>query len=111
MSTSRSMTPLSVVLNQLSKKGYGREFKIKEQGAYLDDVEGAYNSSQLRIIKVYRFEGESDPGDMAVIYAIETEDDQKGFIIDAYGPYADQDNPYKEEFIKEVEINELEGDI
>ncbi len=65
----------------------------------------------MKIIKVYRFEGESDPGDMAVIYAIETEDDQKGFIMDAYGPYADQDNPYKDEFLKEVEINELEGDI
>ncbi len=108
MSTSRSMTPLSVVLNQLSEKGYGKELKITKQGAHLDDSDKLYKPSQLTIIKVYRFEGESDPGDMSVIYVLVTDDDDKGYTMDAYGPYSDQDNPYYDEFIKEVKIDELE---
>jgi hypothetical protein len=108
MSTSRSMTTPSVVLNSLPKKGYGKEFKITEKGAQLGDADKIYNPSQLTIVKVYRFEGESDPGNMSVIYAIVTDDDQKGFIMNAYGPYSDQDNPYYDEFIKKVKIQELE---
>ena len=102
------MTPLSVVLQQIAKKGYDREVKVTAQGGKLEENEKLYSASQLKIIKVYRFEGESDLGDMAVIYLIHTDDDKKGYRMNAYGPYSDQDNPFYDEFIKDVEINELE---
>jgi hypothetical protein len=111
MSTSRSMTPLSVVLNRIAEKGYHRELKISEDGARLEDDGEVYSAEQLTIIKVYRFEGESDPGDMAVIYLVHTDDEEKAYLMNAYGPYSDQDNPYYDDFIKDVPIDELEEEI
>jgi len=106
MSTSRSMTPLSVVMNRLTEKGYGSEFKIEKEGAVLDGASRHYQPSELKIVKIYRFEGESDPGDMAVLYAVESNDEEKGLILNAYGTYSDQDQTFYDDFILGVPIEE-----
>lgn len=108
MSTSRSMTPLSKVLENLAEKGYGKEFVISEKGAQLDPSGKVYQPEQLKIIKIYRFEGESDPADMAVIYAINAPDGIHGHLMNAYGTYSDQDNPHYDDFIKKVPVDEME---
>jgi len=108
MSTSRSMTPLSIVLERLREKEYGRELIIKSEGAYFEGQPTVYQPSSLTIIKVYRFEGESDPADMSVIYAIRADDGQKGYLLNAYGTYSDQDNPFYDDFIRDVPVNEQE---
>lgn len=108
MSTYAAMTPLSVVLTRLKEKGYGRELTITETGANLEGKRGNYAPQQLTIVKTYRFEGASDPADMAVVYAIQTEDGEKAFLLNAYGTYSDQDNPYYDEFIKDVPADEVE---
>jgi hypothetical protein len=43
----------------------------------------------LVIREVHRFEGISDPDDMAVVYAIESTAGVQGALIDAFGVYAD----------------------
>jgi len=108
MSTSASMTPLSIVMNRITEKGYGKEFKIEKDGAYLDDNGKRYQPSELTIVKTYRFEGESDPADMAVLYAIESNDGEKGMILNAYGTYSDQDQTSYDDFILGVEMDERE---
>jgi len=40
-------------------------------------------------IALYRFEGELNPSDNAILYAIKTNDGEKGTIVDAYGMYND----------------------
>ena len=107
MSTSKSMTTYSQVLNQLPAKGYGQELSIKRAGASFDGSDEIYQPEQLRIVKVYRFEGESDPADMAVIYLLHGAG-EKGFLLNAYGTYSDEDNQYYDDFIKRVPIEELE---
>ena len=109
MSTSKSMTTYSQVLNILPEKGYGNELNIKRAGASFDGSEKLFQPEQLKIIKVYRFEGESDPSDMAVIYLLHSDTDEKGFLLNAYGTYSDEDNQYYDEFIKRVPIDEMEG--
>jgi len=37
----------------------------------------------------YRFEGVSDPDDMAIVYAIETRSGVRGILVDAFGVYSD----------------------
>ena len=54
----------------------------------------------MKIVNFYRFEGNSNPDDMSVMYAIETSDGLKGTLTDAYGLYSDDDTG---EFLKEVE--------
>jgi len=105
------MTPLAEVMDRITEKGYGEEFKISEEGAYLHEDREIYQPSDLTIIKVYRFDEESDPAAMSVLYLIDTNDQQKGFAMNAYGPYSEQNNPYYDNFIKEVEIDEVEEEI
>ena len=67
------MKTFSQVLNLLPGKGYGNELKINFARAYFDGSENLYNSEKFKITKVYRFEGESDPGDIAFIYFLESD--------------------------------------
>ncbi|RAI92170.1 hypothetical protein [Algoriphagus yeomjeoni] len=108
MSTSKSMTTYSQVLNQLPAKGYGKELTVKRAGGSFDGSDKIYQPEQLKIVKVYRFEGESDPSDMAVIYLLHSAE-EKGFLLNAYGTYSDMDNQYYDDFIKRVPIEEIEG--
>ena len=104
----KPMTPLSKVIVRLEEKGYGRELHITEGGARFDDGGRLYHPNQLTIVKVYRFEGESDPADMSVAYAIRSGDGQRGFLVNAYGTYSDRDNPYYDDFIRSVPVEEQE---
>ena len=58
------------------------------------------------MVDFFRFEGQSDPADSAIMYVIETTDGLKGILIDAYGAYADE---HVNKFMAEVEeINKKE---
>lgn len=102
------MTPYSKVLESLDEKGYGQEISVVKSGAQFGGAGKAYPASELKIVKVYRFEGESDPADMSIVYAIQAMDDNKGFMLNAYGSYSGQDNEYYDDFIRAVPIEELE---
>ena len=108
MNISKPMTPLSRVIVRLEEKGYGRELVITDAGAYFEEGGRVYSPAQLTILKVYRFEGESDPADMSVVYAIRAHDGQRGFLVNAYGTYSNQDNPYYDDFIRRVPVDEQE---
>ena len=53
------------------------------------DSSKQYIPEQIKVVNFYRFEGITDPGDMAVLYVIETDDGAKGTLVDAYGTYSD----------------------
>ncbi|MGV3761428.1 hypothetical protein [Parapedobacter sp.] len=108
MNMPKPMTPLSRVIVRLEEKGYGRELVITGKGARFEDGGQLYPPSQLTIVKVYRFEGESDPADMSVVYAIRSDDGRRGFLVNAYGTYSNQDNPYYDDFIRSVPVDEQE---
>lgn len=95
------MTTMTSCTNKLLKEGYTENFVAKKTGIEAPSTEKLYTPSEVKIVSFYRFEGESDPADNAVVYAIETNDGVKGQLIDAYGgPYVDQKVGT---FIKEVE--------
>lgn len=50
-----------------------------------------YAPEDVHIQNFYRFEGDSNPDDEAILYAIQTTDGIKGTLVDAYGPSADAD--------------------
>lgn len=109
MNTSKEMTTYSQVMNLLPERGYGNELHLFRAGASFDNSKTLYQPEELKIVKVYRFEGESDPSDMAVIYLLESEGGEKGFLLNAYGTYSDQDDSYYDEFIKRVPVEEREN--
>ena len=74
----------------------------------LENSDKVYQPSELTILKTYRFEGDSNPDDNAVLYVVKDDTGNKGMIIDSYG--ADSNYPGQEfdEFLRKITI--LESD-
>ncbi len=95
------MTTLVSCTNRLTKEGFTENFVAHKTGIEAPSIKKMYVPSEVKIVNFYRFEGDSDPADNAVLYAIEANDGTRGLLIDAYaGPYVDQRIG---KFIKEVE--------
>ena len=101
MEDKEELTSLVGVTNKLQKDGYKTDFKVTEDGrlATMDDKE-SFTPEEVRIVDFYRFEGETNPEDMAILYVLETTSGLKGSVTNSYGPTAD-DNI--ETFMKKVE--------
>lgn len=78
---------LSQTLRDLKKKGYKHDFNLLENELESKSLNMQYAPDKFIIHKVYRFEGMSDPGDNAIIYAVETNNGIKGTLVDSYGTY------------------------
>jgi hypothetical protein len=95
------MTTLVSCTNRLTQEGYTENFVPKKEGIEAPSTGKLYVPGECRIVSFYRFEGESDPADNCVLYAVETDDGTKGLLVDAYGgPYV---NHKIGKFIKEVQ--------
>ncbi len=81
---------LSQCINSLKKFGFENDFQAVENGISAAGAEKIYAPEDVSIVNFYRFEGETDPADSAVLYAIETTDGAKGTLTDSYGAYADK---------------------
>lgn len=86
--------------NMLNKMGFTTQFKAFKAGLKSLDSERVYSPNEINIVNFYRFEGESDPAENSILYAIETVEGEKGTLTDAYGMYNDA---YVTNFIKQVE--------
>lgn len=80
------MTTLSEVTTMLNERGYTADFTLKA-----NCLESAAHSLQIFpddfvVDKHYRFEGPSDPGDEAIVFAISApKHNLKGVLISGYG--------------------------
>ena len=89
-SQTNNMKTLSECINKLVIDGYDVDFTIGDNGKlYSLRNEKSYPAEKVHIRNFFRFEGASDPDENAILYAIETDDGQKGTLTDAYGAYAD----------------------
>ena len=95
-----SMKTLSSCTRKLSSEGYVAQFKASKNGLESLETHKVFAPEEVKIINFYRFEGESDPSDNAILYAIETNSGEKGTLTDAYGVYTDLK---VSEFVKQVE--------
>ena len=80
------MDTVSSILNDLRLKNQDNEFVVNTDGV-ITLKDKIYGQHEIKIIKTYRFEGESDPGDEAIIYLVEANDGMVGYSLDAYGVY------------------------
>lgn len=80
---------LQRVVDELGRRGYTEHFRAIDGGLEALGTGERFDSKDLTIRGYYRFEGTSDPDDMAIVYAIETRRGVRGVLIDAFGVYAD----------------------
>ncbi len=111
MSTLNDMTTLSTVLETLRQKKKDNEFRW-ENGSFTAGRGKTYNPEDLKIIKTYRFEGESDPADSSILYLIEANDGLIGYSIDAYGVYSNHDDEEGyDNFIRQIQVEDREEQL
>lgn len=103
METPEELNTLSETMSYLKNKGFTEEFEI-EENSFVTKSGKKLKPEDLTIVKVYRFEGISDPDDMSVLYAIKSSSDLKGIFIDAFGVYAGQDGQNVPEILKKIKI-------
>jgi hypothetical protein len=95
-----AMNTLTERVNKMTQNGYTDNMKVTKDGLYSTEKDKTYAPNEITIIYFFRFEGQSDPADNAILYVIETEDGCKGMLIDSYGAYSDE---HINKFIRDVE--------
>jgi hypothetical protein len=86
---------------KLSRDGFIKNFKVTDGRLHtLDNQDKTYGAEEVTIVDFYRFEGETNPDDMSILYAIQCTDGTKGTISNSYGPMADTDT---DSFLLQVE--------
>lgn len=84
----RAYTSLSVAIAQLQDEGYTEDFNLCSAGIENKNRKTMHAAEDLNVVRYYRFEGMTDPGDNTVLYVIETVAGEKGLLVDAYGMYS-----------------------
>lgn len=85
----RLMKSVLEIIESLRAEGYIYDFSIKNDELCCSSEGFIYEPEDLIIEKTERYEGDSNPSDSAIIYAITAKDGTKGVLIDSYGAYAD----------------------
>lgn len=78
---------VSAAVNGLKARGYVTDFNLAENCLVCSD--DRYDLDDFEIVEVYRFEGNTDPADEAVVYAIDSRKGKKGVLVTGYGASAD----------------------
>jgi len=97
------MTSSSQVLERLRQKGLDKEFRYNGEGLHIGEGK-TYQPHELEIIRIFRFEGVSNPSDMEVIYLIKATDGTIGYFQDTYGAYANQEgHEGMDNFVRQIQ--------
>ncbi len=87
------------VIARLREKHYIHDFEVSHGKLMCKETEECFGSDDVKIDKTYRFEGDSNPDDMSVLFAITANSGTQGVLIDAYGVYSSTE---VSDFIKQV---------
>jgi hypothetical protein len=84
----KSYDTLTEAIKDLKARGFNLDFNLRETQIECTTTGAKLSPSEFEITEVYRFEGETDPGDEMVLYAIQSKDGLKGTLMNAYGAYS-----------------------
>jgi hypothetical protein len=96
-----TMETLIEVLSHLKDLGWDNEFKVNEKNR-VELNKLTYDPDDIELIQTYRFEGETDPSEQAIVYVIKTSDGMIGYSIDSYGIYSNHNNDAYSNFISNL---------
>ena len=91
---------LADTIDDLNRRGFTGHFGVVGDDELREFGSGEmFRAKELRICDCFRFEGVADPGDVAILYAIESRTGVRGTLVDAGGVYS---NPAIDEFVARV---------
>lgn len=105
----RTEKTLSEVMEVLRGRGYVEDFNLLEENISYRDGGDKVNLSDIVIDKIYRFTGQNDPDDEAILYAMRNvKDGAKGIFVNGFGIYTDD---RADEVIAKITFEEDHSDI
>jgi hypothetical protein len=91
-------------LKQLKLRGFTTDFNLAFDKINCSKTSACLSPAEFEIVEHYRFEGDTDPADESVVYAIQSKDGtMQGVLVSAYGTYSES---ISEEMIKKLSIKE-----
>lgn len=89
MANSLGLPTLAGTMDDLARRGFTEHF-IPTDGMLRAVNSGKMvRADEVMVAEYHRYEGVSDPDDMAILYALETLSGLRGTLVDAFGVYAD----------------------
>ncbi len=80
---------LSEAVNDLQRRGYTDDLVLAERRLVCNARSLSLDPDDFQIDEFHRFEGNSDPEDQSIVYAISSDKHGlKGILVNAYGPDA-----------------------
>jgi len=85
----RTYDTLSEAVNDLQARGYTDELSLSAECVVCNGRNTSLHPDDFHIDEFHRFEGESNPSDESIVYAISSEKHGvKGVLVNAFGPGA-----------------------
>jgi hypothetical protein len=97
------METMTAAIDALTRRGFTENLSVVGNRLRVTGTRASFQATDLVIREYRRFEGVSDPDDMAILYAIEAKGGVRGTLVDAYGVYSD---PLISAFVRTVSITE-----
>ena len=88
MSITYHYATVSVAINELRAKGFNNDFNLKDN-QLICNLGNEYDHDEFEISDIYFYEGESDPGDEATVYGIESASGTKGILVTGDESFSD----------------------
>lgn len=78
----------SEAVTKLRALGFDKDFTLKDGFVCWESEK--FGAEDLKIASISRYEGDSDPGDEATVYGLETKTGLKGILVKGDGIYSDK---------------------
>lgn len=91
-------------LADLKQRGFTTDFNLAFDTIACKQSGKCLTPAEFEIVEHYRFEGDTDPDNSSILYAIQSHDGSiKGVLINAYGVYSDA---MSDRMIQKLGVNE-----
>ncbi len=98
-----SYDTLSEAIAELKKEGYTEDLNIEHDAIIGKDGKLKLFKDDFVVDKFFRFEGNSDPADEAILYAISSpKNHMKGVLVNGYGISAE---PLASEMVEKLKVH------
>jgi hypothetical protein len=90
----------------LSSQGYTEDYNLLQLRGSRDNQSNEIDFANLVIDKIYRFSGQNDAADEAILYSISNlKNGLKGLFVNGYGIYTDEE---ASTIIEKISLNTLD---
>jgi hypothetical protein len=96
---------MSEAVKGLKDRGFKIDFNLNFDHISCTETPVSLMPSEFEITEAYRFEGNSDPADESVVYAISSKHGHQGVLVNGFGISAD---PVSDEMVQKLTLRHQE---